>query len=163
MSSPPSSSSGDQDNIDLSDNDLSDLDTSDEAEPADQIVTTPIFNYDGDTEHPDDPVEGWEWVLGEDIAPPIENFSAYTGVVIPLAEKTPAAFFNLLFDAQMFSKIADETNSYAQRKNQGKSSYIFTLLFRIKHHRHPRLSVYMAILLLQLAAGLTWSLRLELR
>ena len=98
-----------------------------EPEP-ENLQFTPIRNFDGDVEDPDDFANGWEWIVGEDPGPAVEQCSAFPGLVLPPNDRTPGSFFKLLFDEPMFTMIAEETNSYAHKKKQGKNFTFFLLL-----------------------------------
>ena len=97
------------------------------AAPTQNLQFTPIYNFQGDVEHEDDFANGWEWIVGEDPGPAVEDCTAYQGLNLPPADRTPGAFFKLLFDETMYSLIADETNRYAQRRKQG--NFIFISFF----------------------------------
>ena len=99
------------------------------AAPTQNLQFTPIHNFQGDVEHEDDFANGWEWIVGEDPGPAVEDCTAYQGLNLPPADRTPGAFFKLLFDETMYSLIADETNRYAQRRKQGNFNFFSFFIY----------------------------------
>ena len=122
--SPPSSpdSPGSPPHVDSdSDQDFESLSSSPSSDEEDggHLPPTPVVPWAQDTEHIDDFALGWEWLL-RDTGASTGPFTGSPGLKIRPDGTKPVDFFNLLFEEQMYHLIAEETNRYANTKQQGK-------------------------------------------
>ena len=112
----PSESCDSDDNGD----DYYDIITDDENEPQPiENVTVPCVNFSNDREHPDDFGDGLLWQQtdpGSSCGP----FMGRPSLHLDKNKRDPEHFFEALFDKTMWSKLAIETNIYAQEKRQKK-------------------------------------------
>ena len=87
-----------------------------------------MVNYRNDRELEEEYKIGWEW-LKCDTGPLIAPYTGFWQcLLVPLKTK-PEDFFNALFDDNMYTIMAEETNKYAHRKKQTrkyKKSFIST-------------------------------------
>ena len=84
----------------------------------------PIKNYDGDSEILEDYQDDWQWVLGEDIAPPVTPFTSSRCLLIDPQNGKPEVFFNALFKPNQFDFIANQTNLYVSQKKEKQGKVI---------------------------------------
>ena len=88
-----------------------------------------MVNFANDTEREEDYGIGWEWIE-EDIGPLIGPYTGFCQCLLDPLKNTPEDFFNELFDARMYTIMAEETNKYACRRKQNRT-YQKLLLFLI--------------------------------
>ena len=84
--------------------------------------TRPMINFDGDNDvyAQTDETLGWER-LDIDSGASYQPFSAFTGLIAPLRNPDdPMEFFRMLFEEEMFERLAQETNNYANAKQTSK-------------------------------------------
>ena len=95
------------------------LESSDSEQEQDNIpyIRVPLKNYSRDTEDPDDFVNNWRWVI-EDTGPSYGPFTGMPGMNIPPKKSDPISYFELFFDPAMYTRIAGETNQYANQRYQ---------------------------------------------
>ena len=86
-------------------------------EPA--IPAIPIVNYAGNVENADDYTNGWEWQL-EDKGSSCGPFLLDSKLNIQSNANQPETFFEALFDASMWTTLAQETNNYARQSIANK-------------------------------------------
>ena len=91
-------------------------------EPATPAI--PIVNYAGDVENADDYANSWEWQL-EDKGSSCGPFLLDSKLNIQLNANQPETFFEALFDASMWTILAQETNNYAQQSIANKRGISF--------------------------------------
>ena len=72
-----------------------------------------MVNFANDKEREEYYEIGWEWI--EEDTGPLIGF--HQCLLDPLKNK-PEDFFNELFDARMYTIMAEETNKYARRRKQ---------------------------------------------
>ena len=92
------------------------LESSDSEQEQDNIphIRVLLKNYSQDTEDPDDFVNNWRWVI-EDTGPSYGPFTGMPGMNIPPKKSDPISYFELFFDPAMYTRIAGETNQYANQ------------------------------------------------
>ena len=95
------------------------LESSDSEQEQDNIpnIRVPLKNYSRDMEDPDDFVNNWRWVI-EDTGPSYGPFTGMPGMNIPPKKLDPISYFELFFDPAMYTRIAGETNQYANQRYQ---------------------------------------------
>ena len=95
------------------------LESSDSEQEEDNIphIRVPLKNYSRDMEDPDDFVNNWRWVI-EDTGPSYGPFTGMPGMNIPPKKSDPISYFELFFDPAMYTRIAGETNQYANQRYQ---------------------------------------------
>ena len=95
------------------------LESSDSEQEEDNIphIRVPHKNYSRDMEDPDDFVNNWRWVI-EDTGPSYGPFTGMPGMNIPPKKSDPISYFELFFDPAMYTRIAGETNQYANQRYQ---------------------------------------------
>ena len=95
------------------------LESSDSEQEEDNIphIRVPLNNYSRDMEDPDDFVNNWRWVI-EDTGPSYGPFTGMPGMNIPPKKSDPISYFELFFDPAMYTRIAGETNQYANQRYQ---------------------------------------------
>ena len=84
--------------------------------------TRPMINFDRDNDVYTQPDEtfGWER-LDIDSGASYQPFSAFAGLIAPLRDPDdPMEFFRMLFEEEMFERLAQETNNYANAKQTSK-------------------------------------------
>ena len=100
--------------------DYYDILTDDENEPQPiEHVTVPCVNFANDTEHPNDFGDGWLW-QEKDTGSSCGPFMSRASLNLDKNKRNPEDFFEALFDESMWSKMAIETNIYAQENRQKK-------------------------------------------
>ena len=87
--------------------------------PLHRPPTRPMINFPGDVDHEDDFELGWEW-LERDTGPMIAPYSGFRQCLLDPTRNKPEDFFNSLFDSAMYTKMAEETNRYANEKLQNE-------------------------------------------
>ena len=88
----------------------------------------PMVNYRNDRELEEEYKISWEW-LKCDTGPLIAPYTGFWQCLLDPLKTKPEDFFNALFDDNMYTIIAEETNKYAHRKKQTrkyKKSFIST-------------------------------------
>ena len=75
----------------------------------------PISNFSRDTELEEDILNGWKKVENNEV-PDHSPFTDFDGLNFSTESCNPEDFFNLLFDESMYTRMAQETNSYAHDK-----------------------------------------------
>lgn len=75
----------------------------------------PMVNYSRDVEHELDYEMGYEW-REKDTGPLLQPFSGLRSCLIDPAQRKPEDFFTNLFDARIFTLMAECTNIYASRR-----------------------------------------------
>ena len=78
-----------------------------------------MVNYNNDCELEEDYEPGWS-LLEVDTGPTIAPYSGFQQCLLDPTQDKPKHFFEALFDQQMYTIMAEETNRYTQRKIQGK-------------------------------------------
>ena len=76
-----------------------------------------MVNYDNDHELKEDYEPGWSW-LEVDTGPAIALHSGFHQCLMDPIQDKPEDFFEALFNWQMYTIMAEETNRYTQRKIQ---------------------------------------------
>ena len=74
-----------------------------------------MVNFDGDVEHEDDFEMGWEWIE-QDEGAMVAPYSGFRQCLLDPTKTKPEDFFKALFNRQMYTIMAEETNKYANRK-----------------------------------------------
>ena len=90
-------------------------DSDDEEEENIRQIKVPLKNYSRDTEHPDDFGNNWLWVI-EDMGPSYGPFTGIPGMNIPPNKSDPISYFQLFFDPAMYTRIAGQSNEYANQQ-----------------------------------------------
>ena len=85
--------------------------------PLQRPASRPMINFPGDVEVEDDYEIGWEW-LERDTGPMIAPYSGFRQCLLDPTQNKPEDFFNALFESNMYTRIAEETNRYANAKNK---------------------------------------------
>ena len=104
--------------------------------PEIHLPTTQIVNCQGDTELQEDVQNGWHRIT-HDVPPNNPQFMDTPGLNFETDSCEPEEFFNQLFDHQMFTIMAEETNNYAHQqiaRIMGGQDQIQ----QIEHHSHQR-------------------------
>ena len=102
-----------------------------------------IVNCEGDTELQDDLENGWHRIT-HDVPPINPKFTDTPGLNFETNLWEPEVFFNQLFDHQMFTIMAEETNNYARqqiRRIMGGRDEI-QQIEHYSHKRHSRLGTW---------------------
>ena len=76
-----------------------------------------MVNYPNDTKVEEDYQIGWEW-FEVDPGPYIAPYTGFLQCLLDPKKDRPEDFFNALFDSNMYTIMAEETNKYAHRKIQ---------------------------------------------
>ena len=95
--------------------------------PLQQPASRPMINFPGDVEVEDDYEIGWEW-LERDTGPMIAPYSGFRQFLLDPTQNKPEDFFNALFESNMYTRIAEETNRYANARinnAEGKEQIFF--------------------------------------
>ena len=74
-----------------------------------------MVNFDGDLEHVDDFEMGWEWIE-QDEGAMVAPYSGFRQCLLDPTKMKPEDFFVTLFNRQMYTIMAEETNKYANHK-----------------------------------------------
>ena len=94
----------------------------------------PISNFLRDTELEEDVVNGWKKVKNDEVLD-LSPFTDFEGLNFSTESCNPEDFFNQLFDELMYTRMAQETNSYAHDKIrkvlQGRDHFV-----QMDHHTH---------------------------
>ena len=92
-----------------------------------------MVNYPGDIEHEEYFEKGWEW-LEQDTGAMVAPHSGFRQCLLDPTKTNPEDFFKALFDNQMYTIMAEETNKCAHRKiERGKfCTHFISELFSIK-------------------------------
>ena len=88
----------------------------------------PMVNYQNDRELEEDYEIDCEW-FECDTVPLIAPYTGFRQCLLDLIKTKPEDFFNALFDDNLYTIMAEETNKYAHRKKQThkyKKSFIST-------------------------------------
>ena len=78
-----------------------------------------MVNFANDTEREEDYEIGWEWIE-EDTGPLIGSYTGFHQCLLDPLKNKPEDFFNELFDARMYTIMAEETIKYAYRRKQNR-------------------------------------------
>ena len=98
-----------------------------------------MVNYANDTENEDDYEIGWEW-CEVDPGPMIAPYTGFRQCLLDPTKNRPEDFFNALFDEQMYTIMAEQTNKYAHRKIQrGKLIFQIFIYFLSECFLNPEL------------------------
>ena len=95
--------------------------------PLQRPASRPMINFLGDVEVEDDYEIGWEW-LERDTGPMIAPYSGFRQCLLDPTQNKPEDFFNALFESNMYTRIAEETNRYANARinnAEGKEQIFF--------------------------------------
>ena len=95
--------------------------------PLQRPASRPMINFPGDVEVEDDYKIGWEW-LERDTGPMIAPYSGFRQCLLDPTQNKPEDFFNALFESNMYTRIAEETNRYANARinnAEGKEQIFF--------------------------------------
>ena len=95
--------------------------------PLQRPASRPMINFPGDVELEDDYEIGWEW-LERDTGPMIAPYSGFRQCLLDPTQNKPEDFFNALFESNMYTRIAEETNRYANARinnAEGKEQIFF--------------------------------------
>ena len=95
--------------------------------PLQRPASRPMINFPGDVEVEDDYEIGWEW-LERDTGPMIAPYSGFRQCLLDPTQNKPEDFFNALFESNMYTRIAEETNRYANARinnAEGKEQIFF--------------------------------------
>ena len=76
-----------------------------------------MVNIPNDLENELDYEIGWEWIQ-EDTGPLIGPYTGFRQCLLDPVKNKPQDFFNEMFDARMYTIMAEETNKYAHRRKQ---------------------------------------------
>ena len=94
----------------------------------------PISNFSRDTELEEDILNGWKKVENDEV-PNHSPFTYFDGLNFSTKSRNPEDFINQLFDESMYTRMAQETNSYAHDKIrkvlQGRDPFE-----QMDHHTH---------------------------
>ena len=71
-----------------------------------------MVNFNGDVELEEDYDIGWEW-FEVDPGPHIAPYTGFRQCLLDPMKNRPEDFFNALFDHNMYTIMAEETNKYA--------------------------------------------------
>ena len=74
-----------------------------------------MVNFNGYVELEEDYDIGWEW-LEVDPGPHIAPYTGFQQCLLDPTKNRPEDFFNALFDHNMYTIMAEETNKYAHQK-----------------------------------------------
>ena len=78
-----------------------------------------MVNFANDTERGEDYEIGWEWIE-EDNGPLIGPYTGFCQCLLDPYKNKPEHFFSEMFDARMYTIMAEETNKYACRRKQNR-------------------------------------------
>ena len=78
-----------------------------------------MVNFAYDAEREEDYEIGWDWIE-EDTGPLIGPYTCFRQCLLDPLKNKPEDFFNELFDARMYTIMAEETNKYARRRKQNR-------------------------------------------
>ena len=104
--------------------------------PQIHLPTTQIVNCQGDTELQEDVQNGWHRIT-HDVPPNNPQFMDTPGLNFEIDLHEPEEFFNQLFDHQMFTIMAEETNKYAHQQIV-RIMDGWDQIQQIEHHSHQR-------------------------
>ena len=76
-----------------------------------------MVNFANYAEREEDYEIGWDWIE-EDTEPLIRPYTGFRQCLLDPLKNKPKDFFNELFDARMYTIMAEETNKYAHRRKQ---------------------------------------------
>ena len=82
-----------------------------------------MVNFANHTEREEDYKIGWEWIE-EDTGPLIRPYTGFRQCLLDPLKNKPEDFFNELFDARMYTIMAEETNKYARRRTLAEGNKI---------------------------------------
>ena len=106
--------------LDISDDFYEDTDD-DYGIPLQWPPSRPMVNYQNDRELEGDYKISWEW-----LEPLIAPYTGFWQCLLDPLKTKPEDFFNALFDNNMYTIMAEETNKYVHRKKQIHKSFIST-------------------------------------
>ena len=111
--------------------------------PQIHLPTMQIVNCQGDNELQEDVQNGWHRIT-HDVPPNNPQFTDTPGLNFKTHLHEPEEFFNQLFDHQMFTIMAEETNNYARQqivRIMGGRDQIQQIEYH-SHQRHARLGTW---------------------
>lgn len=85
----------------------------------DDIETQKMSNYPRDTEHELDYADGWEWENTDTTGASYGPFTSQPGLQVEPDGQTPLDYLRLFIPDHMIHHIAEQTNLYANSKQQG--------------------------------------------
>ena len=95
-----------------------------------QLPSKPMVNYQNDVENELDYEVGWEW-MESDVGPSVSPHTGFRRCLLNPEKNKPEDYFMELFHHQMFTIMAEKTNTYARRRfdslEEGKIMTIFHL------------------------------------
>ena len=86
-----------------------------------------MVNYPNDVEVEVDYEIGWEW-FEVDPGPYVVPYSGFRQCLLDPTKNRPEDFFSALFDRNMYTVMAEQTNKYAHRKIQRGKIFFFNLI-----------------------------------